>query len=81
MNTDSDVRVPLQHLYGFLIPGAGKHHRDGNRKASVDESFERRVHAVTHPGIITPDDQVDLIVAGRTIRRIGLTLHAGRRKE
>jgi len=34
---------------------------------------------VTHPRIVTADEQVNSSVAGRTTRRISLTASAGRR--
>ena len=40
---------------------------------------ESHVHAVTHPGIVTADDQVDLFGTGGMPRCLALTGNVGRR--
>src|SRR2546427_4612223 len=30
MNAHRDLGMPLEDVHGFLVPGAGKHHRDGH---------------------------------------------------
>src|SRR5690242_8011602 len=65
--------MSLEHLHRFLIPGTGKHHRDGNRHPAFDQPLEGHVHAMAHPAIIATNDEVDGIDARHTPRR-GLTI-------
>jgi hypothetical protein len=44
-----------------------------------DESFETHVHAVTHSGVVTADDQVDLLGTAGNSRRVSLTDDVSRR--
>lgn len=49
--------------------------------SASDEFFESHVHAVTHPGIVSADNQVDLFGSTGMSRRLGLTGNVGRRSE
>jgi len=73
VNADSDSGMSLEHLHCLLVPGSGKHHRHRNWKPGLDEFFETHVHAVTHPGVVTADDQVDLLGIVGMFRCVGLT--------
>ena len=61
MNAHRDVGMPLEDVHGFLVPGAGKHHRDGHGEARVEQSLHAHVDAVTHADVVGADDQVDRI--------------------
>ena len=73
VNPHGHSGIALQDLHRLLVPGGGKHDGDGNGKAGRDESLETHVHAVTHPGVVAADDEVDRRGSSGMSRRPRLT--------
>ena len=69
MNADRDFRMLLENRDRFLIPRAGKHHRDRERQSGGDEPLHAHVDAVAHPDVVGADDQRDVASLRRQVRR------------
>ena len=58
VDADADLRVGLQNLNRLQVPGAGDHHRGGERKTTRDKLSDCHVDGVRHADVVAPYEEL-----------------------